>query len=113
MENKVDTELIIKYIAGLANEAEKGMVLDFIELNEENKKKYSELKNYWVASHLKSIDRKKEEPIIELQKQKPAFRFNMFYRVAAILVVIISLFGVYYLLNQVDTMPNRQECCYF
>ncbi|MEN6617918.1 MAG: FecR domain-containing protein [Rikenellaceae bacterium] len=102
MENRIDTELIIKYISGLADDEEKKRVLDWIEQNDENKKLYSQLKNYWVLERLKSYDKGElsgSKHDNNNKKRYFIFGFRNIYRIAAVLAIAVSLFGAYLLFN--------------
>ncbi len=93
MENLIMTELVIRYISGLASEEEKKEVLDWIELSDENKKLYSELKNYWVFEKMRSFDNTNEKAV----PNKKVYWIKTVYRIAAILILAFSVFGAYYL----------------
>lgn len=117
MENRIDTELILKYISGLASDDEKNQVLDWIEQNDENKRLYSQLKNYWVLEGMKSMDSTKGalEPniSIDIKKRKSYARLHEVYRIAAVLIIFISLFGAYMLFNNKEKEGNKQVMATF
>lgn len=119
MENKIEIELIIQYISGLANEEEKKRVLDWIELNDENKKLYSELKNYWVLEKMKSLDNIQTDSTgVSDESENPTkmsyrYIFRQIYKVAAILIVALSLFGAYHLFIYKEKEPIKQAMVTF
>ncbi|OFY41674.1 MAG: hypothetical protein A2X18_10100 [Bacteroidetes bacterium GWF2_40_14] len=117
MENRIDTELILKYISGLASDDEKNQVLDWIDQNDENKKLYSQLKNYWVLEGIKSLDASKET-----SESKASFRNNKrkyytslseIYRIAAVLILALSLFGAYMLFGNKEKEEDKQVMATF
>ncbi len=117
MENRIDTELILKYISGLASDDEKNHVLDWIEQNDENKKLYSQLKNYWVLEGLKSLDTAKDATEPETNAEKKKFKFytglREIYRIAAVLIIAVSLFGAYMLFNNKEKKEDKQVMATF
>jgi len=112
MENRIDTELILKYISGFASDDEKNHVLDWIDQNDENKKLYSQLKNYWVLEGLKSLDDAKETTQTETTVVKKRWNYyaglRELYRIAAVLIIALSLFGAYMLFDNREKEENKQ-----
>jgi len=112
MENRIDTELILKYISGLASDDEKNQVLDWIDQNDENKKLYSQLKNYWVLEGIKSLDASKEtyesKTSFRDKKRKYYSGLSEVYRIAAVLIIAISLFGAYLLFENNNDKEKKE-----
>ncbi len=88
----MNQELLIKYIAGQATTEEKGIVLDWIEENPENRKKFNRQKNAWVMCQLPhqpaaENDVSQYSQMLRRRKQK---RKIFIYGAAASLLLLIS-----------------------
>ena len=89
MEQNIDIELLLKFISGSVSSEEREKVLEWINANEENRKQYCQLKNYWVLERYKTFQQ--ETPTTITNKKgtnKKIIRYVI--EIAAVLLVLIA-----------------------
>lgn len=85
----MDELLIMKFIAGQATPDEQKKIIAWIEISEENKKRFAQLKNLTVASDILSEEYTKTR-LIRRQAVKRFYTWS--FRVASIIVIALSFF---------------------
>ncbi|MEG2277593.1 MAG: DUF4974 domain-containing protein [Odoribacter sp.] len=103
----MDEQTIWKYIGGQASDNEKRTVLDWIEADEQNHRRFCRMKNTWVLGHLPQheLSDLEAKPYVDVLNRKRLSRRILYSSVAAVLILLISV-GV---LNQFQRYHNEIE----
>jgi len=89
MEQNIDIELLLKFISGSVSSEEREKVLEWINANEENRKQYCQLKNYWVLERYKTFQ---QEALTTITNKKGTNKKIIRYviEIAAVFLVLIA-----------------------
>ena len=116
MENKFDSyNLIIKYLTKEIGDDELSGLNEWLKSDEKNLNEFNEIKDTWIFSHSsddnkeveKALERfnKRVEPSIKLSKKQNA---HWFYKVASIILLLISSSFIYLYLNNKSNYKDNQ-----
>lgn len=102
----MDTKYLLKYIKGeLSSEKDILEILDWIEVSEENQKRYNDLKNLWVITGVDELRNHKKsyssltKKKITLYTQKVYHAFTK-YAAVFILAFLLGSVSIYFLTNK-------------
>lgn len=102
----IDNDLLVKYLSGNCSATECEELKNWVELSEENKKHFSEMKNAWTLANLTNLDQEtnntkenyklliqKISSVSETENPDAPVRFRMpgFLKIAAAILITIGI----------------------
>lgn len=107
----MNKQTLIKFIAGKASKEESEVVLRWIGESEDNRQYYNQMKNIWVVTNLPSNEAT-EEDVRELRSlgyYKKKVGYRMIISIAAVLLVPLLAFNLFFLLNKPSTISELKD----